>query len=146
MIHTSPCLHLLVKHSKSEYFHFCYCPLQCCYLFASFFITSLLIFDEIFSWLPLVLCVWFPLALWAYLKLSLPSKSNIWIYKQFLVFFLALLKYIWSIMCKFKVYSILIWYTWILQSDYHTRIITSHSYSFFGGRTFNIYSEQLINI
>ena len=35
----------------------------------------------------------------------------------------ALLKYNWHItLCKFKVYSVVIWYMYILQNDYHSKV------------------------
>lgn len=69
-----------------------------------------------------------------------------------LIIFSQLLRHNWHLtLCKFNMYNVMIWYMYILASDYHNKSvisITSHTYKVCvcAVGTLKIYSWQLSNI
>lgn len=69
-----------------------------------------------------------------------------------LSFFSTLLKYNWhTTLCKFKMYKILIWYTYVLKNDTTTVLantsMPSHNYSFFVVmKTFKMYPHSSFQV
>lgn len=117
---------------------------------------SLLIYSickTLFSWLPLVLCLWFLLALWAFCIVELKSLSNNFnvyassgkvsvhfscvnaLFSCFFVCFISLKK-------KLDILNFTVWYLWKSNSSPSSGFVFV---TFCGLQLFSIFSKQFLN-